>query len=84
MKKRGPIFPNTSLALVQLFTEHQEPRFRVRLVPSHQLLLQRCNGRFGVLELSCQHLQHLPCHIGQPQVAGIANNRDQLRVRWSC
>ena len=32
----------------------------------HQLLLQRCNRRFDVLELSRQHLQHLPRHIGQP------------------
>jgi hypothetical protein len=32
-----------------------------------------------VLELSCQHPQHLPRHIGQPQIVLIADNRDQLR-----
>src|SRR5438445_10474023 len=66
----APMFSNLFSSSISLTTvtpslvrnARQALTDRVRLVPNHELLLQRRNRRFDVLELSCPHLQHLPRH----------------------
>src|SRR6266436_2867385 len=45
---------------------------RVGLVPGQQLPLQRCNRRLDLLDLICQHLQHLPRRVRQARIAIVA------------
>jgi hypothetical protein len=47
-------------------------------VPSQQLPLQRGNRRLDLLDLTRQHLQHLPRQSGHARIGLIANNGDQF------
>jgi hypothetical protein len=47
-------------------------------MPSHQLLLYRCNRSLDLLDLCGQHRQDLTRQMRQPQIAFVANYGDQL------